>query len=129
MSANEEDKSYLDTKIGYFKKDPNTTTIYVGNLVYEKTELDLKDLFEEFGSVNYVKLIKDPETHKSKGIAFVQMINKAEATSAISALNGSQVDGRTLKVNIAEESKDHSGKKKRRKPYKPYVSKKDRGIE
>lgn len=129
MSSNKGDKSYLDTKIGYFKKDPSVTTIYIGNLVYEKTEIDLKELFEEFGPVNYVKLIKDPNTHKSKGIAFIQMLNKDQAQNAISTLNGSQLDGRTLKVNIAEESKDHSEKKKRRKPYKPYVSKKDRGIE
>lgn len=123
------DNSYLDTKIGRFHKDPSVTTVYVGNLSFTKTEEEIRDLFEEYTDVNYVKIVKDHTTHKSKGIAFIQMVNRKEAMYAISQLNGSQVDGRTLKVSIANENDDARAKvvKKRRKPYRPYVSKKDRG--
>lgn len=120
-------KSYLNTKIGYFEKNEGSATIYVGNLSYEKSETEIKDLFETYGFVNYVKLIKDSQTQKSKGIAFVQMPNRKRATKAISVLNGTQVDGRSIKVSIAvENNPERTVKKKRRKPYKAYVSKKDR---
>jgi RNA recognition motif-containing protein len=123
---------YLDTKIGHFNKDISVTTIYVGNLSYDMIEFDILDLFEEHGHVNYVKLIKDHESHESKGIAFVQMSRANEARNAIAALNGAQIDGRLIKVSIAEE-KDTSRVaikpvKARRKPYKAYVSKAKRAI-
>ena len=87
-------------------------------------------MFEKFGVVNYVKLVKDSSTQLSKGIAFVQMLNRKHAKQAISILNDSELDGRTLKVSIAVENNQASGtiKKKRRKPYKSYVSKKDRSA-
>jgi len=121
-------QDYLDSKIGFFNKDPGITTIYVGNLSYDKTEAQIKSLFEVYGGVNYVKIIKDSSTHLSKGIAFVQMYNGKHAKLAISKLNESELDGRVLKVSVAEESntENNSAKRKRRKPYKPYVAKKDR---
>lgn len=126
------DNSYLDTKFGFFKKDQSAATMYVGNLNYEMDELHIKDLFEEFGIVNYVKLIKDPSTHESKGIAFVQMVNPKDAKVAISVLNGCTVGDRKIKVSFAEQSSenapDKASKSKRRKPYKAYVSKAERGT-
>ena len=123
---------YLDTKIGQFNKDISVTTIYVGNLNYEMVEFDILDLFEQHGHVNYVKLIKDKNSHDSKGIAFVQMSRANEARNAISALNGADIDGRSIKVSIAQE-KDSSSVaikpvKTRRKPYKAYVSKAKRAL-
>lgn len=118
---------YLDTKIGIFNKDPSFTTIYIGNLVYDFDELEIKDLFEEFGHVNYVKLIKDKSTQKSKGIGFVQMADGVDARKAIEVLNGTYIEERKIKVSIAiEEGSEHTQPKpvkKRRKPYKAYVSK------
>lgn len=119
-----DNRDYLDTKIGVFNKDPSFTTIYVGNLVYDFDELEIKDLFEQYGVVNYVKLIKDEKTHESKGIAFVQMVNGVEARTAIKGLDGLYIDERKIKVSIAEEKESSpKSEKKRRKPYKPYISK------
>ena len=115
--------SYLDSKIGTFNKDVSVATIYVGNLVYYKTEVEIKELFETFGHVHYVKIIKDAKTHRSTGIAFVQMINQKDAKFAIKELNGAEVDGRTLKVSIAIESIKERRVEKRKKPYKPYTPK------
>lgn len=127
MELQSDTKSYLNSKIGYFEKNSGSATIYVGNLSYEKSESEIKDLFETYGFVNYVKIVKDAQSQKSKGIAFVQMPNRKRATTAISTLNGTQVDGRTIKVSIAVENNSAPvTKKKRRKPYKPYISKKDR---
>ena len=75
--------------------------IYVGNLSYEVTEEDLKEAFEAFGEVETVKVIKDNYTGRSKGFGFVEMPSKAEAQSAIDALNGKELKGRTLNVNEA----------------------------
>jgi RNA recognition motif-containing protein len=117
--------SYLDSKIGFFNKDSSMTTIYVGNLSFDKTEIEIKELFESYGKVTYVKLIKDKETHDSKGIAFLQMPHKKEAKLAMAKLNESLVDDRELKVSEAIDESKHETKK-RRKPYKAYVAKKDR---
>lgn len=127
---------YLDTKIGRFNKDESVLTIYVGNLSFAMDEIDIKELFEEFGHVHYVKLIKDKVTHNSKGIAFVQMPHANQGREAIKVLNGEQVDGRVLKVSIAVENNERAKEtltksvkvKKRRKPYKAYVSKAKRAT-
>ena len=127
MKERSGNKSYLDTKIGFFNKEAGYTTIYVGNLSYKKTEDQIKSLFAQHGVVKYVKVIKDPETQRSKGIAFLQMINQKKAHLAIAKLNGSQVDGRTLKVSVAQERDPADGPssgKVRRKPYKAYTAKK-----
>jgi RNA recognition motif-containing protein len=75
--------------------------IYVGNLSYEVTEEELKEAFEVFGEVNTVKVIKDNHTGRSKGFGFVEMPAKAEAESAIEALNGKDLKGRSLNVSEA----------------------------
>ena len=70
--------------------------MYVGNLSFESTENDLQDLFEPHGTVNEVRM-----TGKSRGFAFVTMNDGAQANAAMSALNGRELNGRTLTVNEA----------------------------
>jgi len=75
--------------------------IYVGSLSYEVTEEDLKEAFEAFGQVESVKIITDMYSGRSKGFGFVEMPAQAEAQSAIDGLNGKDMKGRTLNVNVA----------------------------
>ena len=75
--------------------------IYVGNLSFEVTEDDLRSAFEDFGSVDSVRLITDKYTGRSKGFAFVEMTDNDEAKAAMSELNGKEFMGRTIKVNEA----------------------------
>ena len=81
----------------------NTMNIYVGNLAYRKTEDDLRQQFEQYGTVSRVDIISDRETGRSKGFGFVEMPNSSEASAAIQALDGMSVGERTLKVNEARE--------------------------
>ncbi len=75
--------------------------LYVGNLSYATTEDDLRNLFTQAGTVASVELIKDRDTGNSKGFGFIEMANQAEAEKAISLFNGTTLDNRTIKVNIA----------------------------
>ena len=75
--------------------------IYVGNLSFGVTEEDLRQAFDPFGQISSVKVITDRNTGRSKGFGFVEMPNNAEAQSAISGLNGKELQGRSLKVNEA----------------------------
>ena len=75
--------------------------IYVGNLNYRVREDDLKQVMEEYGTVESVKIIKDRETGKSKGFGFVEMGNDAQAKQAIEELNGAEYEGRTMIVKEA----------------------------
>ena len=79
--------------------------IFVGSLPFKLQEADLKQLFEAYGEVSSVKLINDRETGRSKGFGFVEMPDDESAQQAISALNGSEVSGRTIAVSQAEERK------------------------
>jgi RNA recognition motif-containing protein len=83
--------------------------IYVGNLSYQTTEEDLRSAFEAFGAVSRATVIMDRETGRSKGFGFVEMANNAEADSAIKAMNGRNLNGRTIRVNQAEERKPREG--------------------
>ena len=75
--------------------------LYVGNLSFDVSESDLENVFGEYGDVNSAKVIKDRETGRSRGFAFVEMRNKNEGANAISALNLQEVDGRSIVVNEA----------------------------
>jgi RNA recognition motif-containing protein len=75
--------------------------IYVGNMSYNTTEENIRTLFAQHGEVISVKAITDRMTGKSKGFAFVEMENDNEAKAAINAINGQDLDGRSLKVNEA----------------------------
>jgi RNA recognition motif-containing protein len=77
------------------------TRLYVGNLSYATTEDDLRALFGQAGTVEAVELIKDRDTGRSKGFAFVQMGSQVDAENAISKFNGYNLANRALKVNIA----------------------------
>lgn len=75
--------------------------IYIGNLNYRVREDDLKQVMEEYGPVDSVKIIKDRETGKSKGFAFVEMPNDADAKKAIEELNEAEYEGRQMVVKEA----------------------------
>ncbi len=75
--------------------------IYVGNLNYKVQENKLKEVFDDFGTVESVKIIQDKATGRSKGFAFVEMPNDAEGQAAIDGLNSSEFMGRKLVVNQA----------------------------
>ena len=75
--------------------------MYIGNLSYNVKESDLRDVMEEFGTVDSVKLIVDRDTRRSKGFAFVEMPENAEAVIAINELNGAEYEGRAMVVKEA----------------------------
>jgi RNA recognition motif-containing protein len=81
--------------------------IYVGNLSRETTEETLRQAFASHGEVSSVNIIKDRYTGESREFGFVEMFTKTEAQSAISILNGTEVDGRLLKVNEARPRNDN----------------------
>jgi len=76
--------------------------IYVGNLAYKMSEDSLRKLFEQYGEVASVKIITDRLTGRSKGFGFVEMSDNSGAENAIQKLNGTEVEGRNIKVNIAK---------------------------
>ena len=83
--------------------------LYVGNLPYSATESDLSDKFAPSGTVESCKLITDRDTGQSKGFGFVEMASDAEAQAAIDSLNGTDYDGRPMKVNEAKPQEKRSG--------------------
>ncbi len=80
-----------------------TTQIYVGNMNYKIEEVDLGELFEQYGAVNNVRIISDRKTLQSKGFGFVEMEDGEEAKQAIQALNEASWKDRIIIVNIARE--------------------------
>ena len=83
--------------------------LYVGNLPYSVTEESLAEKFSQFGQVESAKLISDRDTGRSKGFGFVEMSSDAEAKAAISGLDGTDFDGRPMKVNEARPQEKRSG--------------------
>ncbi len=79
-----------------------TNKIYVGNLPHSVTDGELQNLFESHGTVQSAQVIVDKYTGRSKGFGFVEMGSDDEAQTAIEALNGTEVGGRTLTVNVAK---------------------------
>lgn len=77
--------------------------IYIGNLPFTSTEADLKDLFGRHGTVESVSVIMDRETGRPRGFAFVEMEDASSAQNAIRALDGSDLGGRSIKVNEAQD--------------------------
>jgi RNA recognition motif-containing protein len=76
--------------------------IYVGNMNYATTEETLSSLFSQYGEVTSSVVVKDRYTDQSKGFGFIEMADSQAADAAIATLNGKEVDGRRLRVNIAE---------------------------
>ena len=80
-----------------------STNLYVGNLTFDTTSSDLETLFGNHGAVKSAQVITDRESGRSRGFGFVEMSTDAEAKAAIDSLNGHNVDGRQLTVNVAKE--------------------------
>jgi RNA recognition motif-containing protein len=77
------------------------TKLYVGNLSYNVSEDDLRQLFSQAGEIKEITLIMDRDTRRPKGFGFVEMVNQADAEKAIRMFNDQEMDGRRLTVNIA----------------------------
>jgi RNA recognition motif-containing protein len=88
--------------------------IYIGNLSFTTTEDTLKTLFEEFGVVESIKLIKDRFSGRPKGYGFIEMPSNSEADQAIKALNGNRIEGNHIKVRPA----DSGGKRRKKRSYR-----------
>lgn len=76
--------------------------IFVGNLPFSTTESDLRSLFAEYGEIDSVAVIKDRDTGRSRGFGFVELAADARAQDAIRDLDGTDLDGRNIKVNEAK---------------------------
>lgn len=83
--------------------------LYVGNIAFATTEADLRQWFEPHGAVESAAVATDRDTGRSRGFAFVEMANDTEAEAAITALNGSELNGRALVVNEARPKTGGSG--------------------
>jgi RNA recognition motif-containing protein len=83
--------------------------IYVGNLPFSSTEDELRSVFAQHGDVESVNVIMDRDTGRPRGFAFVEMAEASSADSAIKALDGSELGGRNLRVNEAEDKKRGGG--------------------
>ncbi len=80
--------------------------IYVGNLSFRTTQQALEDLFTNYGNVQEAAVVTDRETGRSRGFGFITMPEDSEANAAIEALNGTEIEGRTLTVNEARPKAD-----------------------
>src|SRR5215213_934247 len=83
--------------------------LFVGNLSFNTTENDLNDAFAAFGTVTETNLMMDRETGRPRGFGFITMSSAEEAQKAIEALNGKDMDGRALTVNVAKPREERSG--------------------
>jgi RNA recognition motif-containing protein len=83
--------------------------LYVGGLPFSVTEEKLKELFESHGTVESAKVVTDRYTDRSRGFGFVEMSTQQEAEQAIQALNGTELDGRSLTVNESKPRENRSG--------------------
>ena len=87
--------------------------IYVGNLPYDVTDADLREIFSQYGEISQVSLITDKFSGQSKGFGFVEMENNSEADAAIKGLNESNLKGRNIKVNQAKPRADRPSRSRR----------------
>jgi cold-inducible RNA-binding protein len=86
-----------------------STKLFVGNLDFKVTENDLQDAFAAYGAVVEANLVTDRATGRPRGFAFVTMNSPEEAQKAIEGLNGKELGGRTLNVNLARPREERSG--------------------
>ena len=84
--------------------------IFVGNLDFSATEASVRALFEPYGQVDRVNIVTDRDTGRSRGFAFVEMTDSTQADQAIAALNGFNVEGRALNVNVARPKTEGGGR-------------------
>ncbi len=83
--------------------------LFVGNIPHSTTEAELRALFEPHGAIEQVSIVTDRDTGRSRGFAFVEMTDSAEAEKAIAALNGKELGGRALNINEARPKTDRGG--------------------
>jgi len=83
--------------------------IFVGNLSFNTNEDELRQIFESYGQVDRVSILTDRDTGRSRGFGFVEMSSNEDGDKAITALNGSQLGGRTINVNEARPKAERSG--------------------
>ena len=83
--------------------------IFVGNLSFNTSEEELRQIFEGYGQVDRVSIMTDRDTGRSRGFGFVEMASNEDGEKAITALNGSQVGGRTINVNEARPKTERAG--------------------
>lgn len=83
--------------------------LYVGNLSYDTTEEQLRELFGQAGSIKEIALIMDRDTRRPKGFGFVEMETQAEAAKAIQMFSDYELDGRRLTVNMARPREERGG--------------------
>lgn len=115
------------------EKNKPSNTVYISNLSYKRDRNGLKTLFSRYGIIKHIKIIVEPQTNQSRGMAFVEMGSVKEATSAIEGLDGEVIDGRTVKANYAipqrndGETKAEAKKKEKDLNYKDtMLAKKER---
>ncbi|MEM9080225.1 MAG: RNA-binding protein [Verrucomicrobiota bacterium] len=84
--------------------------MYIGNLSYDTTDEDLRKVFSEYGEINDLHIPMDRETGRPRGFAFVTMDSKGAMVNAIKGLDGTELDGRTLRVNEARPREDRGGR-------------------
>jgi len=93
-----------------FQKEESTLlNIFVGNLSFSSTEDSIRSLFAGHGTVDRVNVVTDRETGQVRGFAFVEMANEQEGQQAIAALNGRELDGRSLTINEAKPREARGG--------------------
>jgi RNA recognition motif-containing protein len=102
-------RSCLVSLLSQKRRRGTLKNIFVGNLDFGATESSLRALFEVHGAVDRVSLVTDRDTGRSRGFAFVEMTDSAQADNAIAALNGYEVEGRALNVNEARPKTGGSG--------------------
>lgn len=95
-----------------------TNKIYIGNISFKTGDNDLDALLGKFGPLMSVSLIKDKFTGKSKGFAFAEFENKEDMDKAIAELDGSEFQGRKIKVNVAQERPRENRDNRDRKPFR-----------
>ena len=86
-----------------------STKLYVGNLAFQTTSEDLRQLFAQAGTVSSANVVEDRDTGRSRGFAFVEMATPEEANAAIEQFNGKELGGRALKVNEAKPRENRGG--------------------
>jgi len=91
------------------RREGTLKNIFVGNLSFNTSEEELRQIFEPYGQVDRVSILTDRDTGRSRGFGFVEMANSEEGEKAIAGLNGSQVGGRTINVNEARPKTERAG--------------------
>lgn len=85
-----------------------TNKLFIGGISWGLDWQEIKDIFKEYGEVSFVKVIKDRETGKSKGFGFVEFATVEEAVAAKEAMDGAELDGRTIKVDFAQDKREEA---------------------